>query len=435
MKPTNLWRGTAAALVLAALAPALFGEAPPVVTLTLDQAHAVALRRHPAVAMARLEELVAHENVVGQESNYLPEATAFADAVAAGNRDTRILAGGLNNPSIYDRVADGVEVSELLTDFGRTANLVGSARLNAQAAEQQAAATDQQILLNVDVNYFNALEAQAVLKVAQDTVRARRYLAEQVGALARAQIKSQLDVSFAQVAVSQSELLLEQAQNGSDSAQASLAAALGYRRLRLFVLTAQPPAQPAEPDVDVVIDEAMQHRPDLLRLRFAQQAAERAARADRDANYPTLSAVGTAGNAMSHQYELPDRYVAGGVELSIPLFAGGSYLARQRAAEDQAQIAGEALRQQEDRVSRDVRQAWLNFNTALQSEATTEDLLRHANEAYELAQARYKVGSSSIVALSDAQLAATQAQIAEANARYNVMIQQSVLRYQMGLMQ
>ena len=79
---------------------------------------------------------------------------------------------------------------------------------------------------------------------------------------------------------------------------------------------------------------------------------------------------------------------------------------------------------------RDVRIAWLNVNNALQQLQTTEDLLRNASEAFELAKARYQNGISSIVELSEAQLNLTSAQIAEANARYNVLIQQSNLNYQ-----
>ena len=176
----------------------------------------------------------------------------------------------------------------------------------------------------------------------------------------------------------------------------------------------------------------MSNRPDLLRLRYELAAAARFARAQKDRNYPTIAAVGTIGNALSRDYRLPDKYAAGGIAVDVPLFAGGEYLARQREAELKAQIAEQALRDEEDNVSRDVRLAWLNFNTAVERFRTTEQLLKHAREALDLAQARYKIGSSSIVELSDAQVNATSAQIADANARYDEFIQRAVLDYQTG---
>ena len=66
------------------------------------------------------------------------------------------------------------------------------------------------------------------------------------------------------------------------------------------------------------------------------------------------------------------------------------------------------------------------------SSHTTEELVHNAAEAYDLAEARYKIGSSSIVELSQAQLSLTSAQIANTNARYDVLIQQARLDYATG---
>jgi outer membrane protein len=129
---------------------------------------------------------------------------------------------------------------------------------------------------------------------------------------------------------------------------------------------------------------------------------------------------------------LPDNYVVGGIQLSFPLFAGGLYQGRQRQAELQAQAATEQLQGLEHEVIRDVRIAWLNFNDARERSRTTAQLLAHAAEAYDLAQARYRVGSSSIVELSQAQLEFTAAQIGNTNARYDVLIQRANVDYQIG---
>jgi outer membrane protein len=90
------------------------------------------------------------------------------------------------------------------------------------------------------------------------------------------------------------------------------------------------------------------------------------------------------------------------------------------------------LRNLENDVVRDVRVAWLNVNNAREEIKTTRELLQNAGQAYELADARYKIGSSSIVELSQAQLSLTSAQIADANARYNLLIEQANLQYQIG---
>ena len=120
--------------------------------------------------------------------------------------------------------------------------------------------------------------------------------------------------------------------------------------------------------------------------------------------------------------------------LDVPLFTGGLYSARQHAAAYRAQIADESLRDAEDNAGRDVRVAWLNLRTAGQGLLTTEELLKNAVQADQLAQARYKVGSSSIVELSQAELTRTSAEIGRASARYDVLTARAILDYQMGLL-
>jgi outer membrane protein len=402
--------------------------------LNINDAENIALKQHPQIAQANYLTLAAQEAVTETRAGYYPNVSLVGDAVVADDQGTRILAGGLNNPTIYDRAAGGVQASQLITDFGRTANLAASSKYQAQAQGQSANATREQVILNVDVSYFNAAEAQAVLHVAQQTFDTRRALLDQITALATNKLRSELDVSFAQVQLQQARLLIERAQNDADAAMASLSTALGYSEFHQFQLTEQMPATNAvTTDVDTLVQTALSRRPELLSLRDDREAALRYARSQRDSRLPQIDAIGVAGDAPWHNSHLPDDYAAGGVQLSLPLFAGGYYVAKQREAELKAQADDELLRNVENNVIRDVRIAWLNVNDSIDQLATTEELATNATESFTLAQARYQGGLSSIVELSDAQLNLTSAQISEANARYNVLIQQADLNYQTGL--
>jgi len=92
----------------------------------------------------------------------------------------------------------------------------------------------------------------------------------------------------------------------------------------------------------------------------------------------------------------------------------------------------EQLRDLRDRIARDVRVTWLQANTAYQRASVTAQLLQQANLALDLAQTRYKLGLSSIVELSQAQLQQTDAQIGNSTARYDYLATLSSLRYQTG---
>jgi outer membrane protein len=404
----------------------------PVQDLTLGQAKAEALRNHPAYAAAQLRALLAKESLKETQSAFFPTANGYVTAVDTGWDNTRVMAGALNNPSIYDRVGEGVAISQLITDFGRTSNLSKGAKAQVRAAAENVEASREQVLLNAEANYIATLQARAVLQVARQTLDSRKLLVDQVSALAANKLKSELDVSFANVALEEAELLVQKSEGDYDGALASLSAALGYRQSRAFALVDDntPVGEPgAESDL---IDAALRQRPDLLNLRYQRDASHSVALAQRDANYPELSAVGVLGNSFAHDVRLPDNYAAAGVQFTVPFFAGGAYLARQHEAEIQARVSEEALRDAEDNVVRDVRLALVAARTAFKRLSTTRQLLKHASEALDLALARYKVGSSSIVELSEAQLSQTNAAIALANAEYDTRIQMAVLDYQVG---
>jgi len=402
--------------------------------LTLAEAQQLALQNHPQIAAADYRALAAQEAVKEARAGYFPTLNLYGAAVGTGSDDnTRILAGGLNNPSVFDRVAGGLALNQLITDFGRTANLTASSKFQAQAENQNAAATREQVLLQVDVCYFRSLEAQAVLRVAQAAFKTRQLLLDQVSALATNKLKSELDVSFAHVALEEGRLLRQKARNNTDAAMSSLSTALGYHGLKSFQLVEQAlPTDAATNDVEEYIQTALGNRPELLSLRSQHDAATRFARSERDARLPTVSAVGVVGDSPAHDGRLPDNYAVGGIELSLPIFAGGLYTARQHQAELKAQADDELLRSAENNVVRDVRIAWLNVNNAAEQLRTTEELAQHAAEAFDLAEARYQTGISSIVELSQAQLSLISAQLAHADARYDVLIQEADLHFETG---
>jgi len=143
--------------------------------------------------------------------------------------------------------------------------------------------------------------------------------------------------------------------------------------------------------------------------------------------------LGVIGNSPIHDEHLNDNYAAADLNISLPLYSGGFYTARQHRAELKAGEADETLRNAEDDVIREVRLAWLSVNSTRQLEQTTEELVRHASEGFDLANARYQAGLSSMVELSEAQLSLVSARIDLASAHYDLLAQQAALDYQTGV--
>ena len=402
----------------------------PLIRLNLKQAEALVIRNNPQITSARLEALAAQQVVREARSGYWPTAVTNLTAVDAQD-NSRITAGGLNNPIIFERAAGGATVSQLITDFGHTSNLVASTRFSAKAADQNALATRQQILLAVDQAFFGVLQAQAVLRVAQETVSARQVVVDQVEALAKSALKSDLDLSFAQVNLAQAKLLLLDAQNNEKGAQAVMAALLGYVTPREFDVVDEGGAMNAPPgNLDELIGQAVSLRPELQAIHYQYESAERLKYAQRDSLFPTISALGAVGGAPIRDDRVTSWYGAVGVNMEIPVFNGFLFSARTKEADLRAQAVEQRLIDLRNSIARDVRTSWLNANTAYDRLDVTNQLLKQANLALDLAQTRYKLGLGSIVELSQAQLQQTQAEISQAQAGYEYRLALSVLRYQ-----
>jgi outer membrane protein len=420
-----------AAMVLLCLMGARVTTAQPGTPLTLAQAEQTALQNHPQVQAAQFTARAANEVVRETRSAYFP--TAFGSVTGAeAESGSRIAAGGLNNPVIYDRFATGVTIGQLVTDFGRTQALVASASLNAQAQEQAVSGQRAFVLLDVDRAYFGALRAQVVERVAQSTVDARQLSLDQVNALASSNLRSGLDVSFAQVNLSSAQLLLAQAQNETQRAFAILAAALGTPTVTAYALSEEPLPSAPPPESAPLVGEAFRQRPDMLAARFSAESAARLADAERDLLRPSVTAVGALGVTPLHQEGIGDHYMAVGVNVNVPIMNGNLFAARHAEAALRAQAVSQRLRDLENQVSRDVQIAWLNARTAFQRLDLTNQLLAHAAQARELAQARYDLGLSAIVELSQAQLNETQAQLEQASAKYDYQVQVVALGFATG---
>ena len=117
--------------------------------LTLQEAENIAIQNHPQIQAATQLASAAAAQVTEVRSAYYPQATGAVTGAEAEN-DSRIAAGFLNSPAIYDRFADGVSVSQLVTDFGRTHELAKSSNLHAQAQQENVVTTRADVLLRVN---------------------------------------------------------------------------------------------------------------------------------------------------------------------------------------------------------------------------------------------------------------------------------------------
>jgi outer membrane protein len=309
---------------------------------------------------------------------------------------------------------------------------VQSAQSRADAQRELTELTRAEVVLQVDRAFYGLLRAQAILRVAEETVKARQLVSDQVGELAKSNLRSTLDVSFAQVNLAEAAMLLEEQKNEAESAQANLAAALGSESTERFEAVDVASVQPLIDDLADMMQRATAKRPELASLRLDETAAKQFAKAESRLWFPTISAMASVGVLPTHVDDLSNRWAAGGLNVSIPVFNGYLFKARKAQADLLTRAAAERVKEAVIQVKREVRVAYLSAQSAHHRLGLTAKLLDQAKLALDLARTRYDLGLSSIVELSQAELSLTRAEIAGASARFDYLSRRAELNYQLG---
>lgn len=405
---------------LAAVAICSLSYAQPPQPLTLARAREIALQNHPRIQSAGLVAQAANQTVTEARAPLYPLLAGNVTGAGAQHNST-LTSGYVTTSSLYSRLGSGIIASQLVSDFGRTSSLAETARLRAAAQNRNVVNTKQQVLLEAVESYYGQLSADAVLRAAKAALDNRSVTLRQVRALAQSALKSTVDVSFAEVAVSEAELQVYSAENDLEAGRTRLAAALGYEASAVFQLADEPLPPPLAASPEDLIAQAMRERPDLAGLTLTRDAAYRFADAEKRLRYPSINLLGVAGGAPARDERLQGTYSAAAVNINIPVLNGGLFAARQAEADFRAKAATSDVRDLTVLITRDVRTAWLDANTAFRRLDVTARLLVEAKQALRLAQLRYDNGLGSIVELNQAQFSETDAEIEGARAKYDYL--------------
>jgi len=263
--------------------------------LTLDQAESITLQQAPSVAAANYNTQAAQQVVREVRSQFFPQVFGDITAVGTGNGIENAFGGsheatrtirlgatvGLSASTLLNHESNGININQLIFDFGRTPNLTAASKFEAMSETEREQLAKEQVLWQTDAAYFDVLKAQALLSVANQTVAARRVVYDDVAALAASKLKSDLDVVFARSDLQKAEQLVLEAKSALSIANAELSRAMGLKENRVFILAEEPlkqlPAESAAP----LVARSLVNRPDLIALRDQVEGAGKFALAQR----------------------------------------------------------------------------------------------------------------------------------------------------------
>lgn len=357
------------------------------------------------------------------QSAYLPSVSMTASA----NRDR------INGVSSDQRDL-GVSLSWLLFDFGGRAATLENSRQLLVAASATQDATVQTVFLNAVQAFYQVLATRAALDAANESEKAARESFNAADARYKAGAATPADKLQAQTAWSQAVLNRIKAEGNLKNAQGVLANVMGRDANRPVSLASTQQANPPEhfeQNVDALVDQARQRRPDLKAAEAAARAAAANVNAVKASGRPNLS---FGINGLDQRTDgLPDAKTSTiGLTLTVPIFSGFDTNYRIRAAEAQAEARTaqqESLRLQ---VALDVWQAYQALTTATQTFRSSADLLDSATESERVATGRYRAGVGNILDVLNAQSALASARQQRVQALFGWNVARVALAQAMG---
>jgi outer membrane protein len=376
---------------------------------TLDECIAIAVERHPDLKAARAAVQVGHQQTWEAISTALPQIDA---AYGAQRRHTSAAAstaaqiGGA--PSTFDFYSTGLTFSQILFDFGQSLAGIRAAQATERSVEANADTTRETVVFNVKQGYFNLLQANRLLAVADENVRANQKHLDLANGRFDVGVATRFDVTQAEVQLINAQLAQVTARNNVALGRETFRNALGLDGPLDFEIADTLDVHGVHVDADKAVGLAYDHRPELASLRLQQESLNDQITA-LELNYlPTIN--GNANYTYSgSSYPLENSWTFGAT-VNLSVFNGGLTTAQVGAAKAslvQLKAQEQSLRHQ---VELQVRQAVLNLAQASESIDVSQKGLQSARENLAIAEGQYAAGVGNIIALTDAQALLTTAE-------------------------
>ena len=327
-------------------------------------------------------------------------------------------------------------------DFGARRGRIDAASARLLATNFGFNDVHRQLIYKVQQAYYRLLNASAE----ETAARASLANAQAVQQAAEERLKNGLatlpDVLEARSATAQAQYDLQAVLGAEQIARGDLTTVLGASAasmIRMQPFSEVPTPETVGETVELIIDRAIDQRPDLQADVAGIREANAQRKEARAAYYPSLnlSASPTAESLNLLQKNLPSGHIAdlaGGVALSLnwTIFDGGARKNRLAQAEAQIRRAEAQVDAARDQIANEVWTAYSNLNTAfLQREAATA-LLDAATQSYAAALESYNYGVRNLLDVTAAQKVLAQARSADILSRTQALASLSDLAFRAG---
>ncbi|MFN8670370.1 MAG: TolC family protein [Gemmatimonadaceae bacterium] len=417
-------------------------SAAPRQVITYEEALRLAQQRN--VALRQSENAAASDAVSVRQarSQLLPDLRFTTQGGQSYGRNFNQNDGAIVNTTTQTMNA-GLSSSLTLFDGQKNLSNIRATQASQAASEQTVVRARQTAVFSVASNYVALVTQQEQLRVREEALAAQQDQEALVKAYVDAGKRPISDLYTQQAAVASARLDLTNARRALELARIDVMSTLQLDPAGEYeFVTPAIPQQAtvaATPSLDSLITLAARQRSDLQALDSRLKAADASVQAATATRWPTLSlslGYNTSFSSLSNFSftDQLDQRRGGSIALgvSLPVFDRFTTSNASQQARIQADNARIALESQKREVGLQVRRAWLDLTSAREQLAAAEAQVKAADQALLTSRERYNAGAATLVELAQARATQVQAASAMVNARYNLVLQGTVMDYYTG---
>jgi outer membrane protein TolC len=402
---------------------------------TLEDAWRAALENDQRLESSEWSLSSAQSSWAGARAERLPSLTLGANYLALSEEPTMSVNLSIlptQHLPLWERESGGFQglVKQPLYTSGRITSGIHAAEAAVRANQAEVSRTRLDVKINVAEIYVSALRASRIVDVAESKVTSltghNRIVADHFDK----GVVSKNDFLAAQVALADARQQALEAHNGLELARAAYNRALG-RTLTDPVRLAELQDEDTSADVDELTRLALDTRPEIAGLSaqacaLREQAASVAAK-----NSPQAGLIG-GYVYQQNQYIDPNGLGVLGVGVEWNVFDSGRVRNQADALCQKAEAVLRMRKDVESLVALEVRQKWLDLQTARQRVQVARQATAQADENLRVAHNRYEQQAGTNTEVLDAEALRVQAYTNLYNSSYQAVLAGLRLRRAVG---
>lgn len=398
------------------------------IDMTLDKCIELALGNNPQINAAFHDILASDARIKQVWANYFPQLSWQTGYTKIKQLQLSDALG--KNLTFNYYILGQVTLQQMLYDFGVTQNQATIKRLDYEAYKTTLSATINDVIYQTKDAYFNLLFAFENRRVAEDTVKKFEMFYNQAKAFYEIGMNPKVDVTIAEVNLSNAKLQLIQADNAVNLAVAKLNNVMGVPFIDKYNVQERLKYQPVDVSFNQSVEIARDARPELKLAELKVESANQTMKLVKKSYFPTLSIEGQyqrGGKSWNSNYG----YNIGGY-LNFPTINGmliKNEIKEARYLYDK-EIAN--AKNTQNSIYLEIQNAFLTLEEKKNQMPVAILGVKQAKENYELSYGRYRVGEASPTELKDAQINYQQAQLTYYNALYQYNSSKAALEKAIG---